>query len=337
MLMNYDNFQQNFYQGEYQPDPIKEQKREIRKAVLGIAATVIGIFILEAVLILFYALLKIILGFDVIDPLHKQILNIVNYVFCMFTPFLVLGFIYKSNHNISFIKMIGTSIPKASSFFPLVFIGLGACMLANFLNAIIAQIAALFGITFWSPEVVAPDGLLPQIVFVIVMTVMPALIEEFAFRGVLMSRLRKYGDGFAIFISALMFGVMHGNLVQAPFAFILGLVFGYFYILTGSIWVGVAVHFLNNLFPSLILILQNQVEMEIIYLINTGVIAMLILLSLISLYIYVNSHPSAFKLNKNSQVLAFKDRILAAMPGIILAVALIVAMTAALLYGLMER
>ena len=66
-------------------------------------------------------------------------------------------------------------------------------------------------------------------------------------RGVLMGVLRKYGDGFAIIVSALVFGLMHGNLVQIPFAFVLGLFFGYAVIRTGTIWTAVVIHFLNNL------------------------------------------------------------------------------------------
>ena len=65
-------------------------------------------------------------------------------------------------------------------------------------------------------------------------------------RGVVMQPLRKYGDWFAILTSAFVFALMHGNLVQAPFAFIAGIGLGYAVIASGSLWTGILVHLLNN-------------------------------------------------------------------------------------------
>ena len=62
-----------------------------------------------------------------------------------------------------------------------------------------------------------------------------------------MGNLRKYGDKFALLASALVFAVMHGNLVQAPFALIAGFGLGYLSIKTGTIWTGIAIHAANNL------------------------------------------------------------------------------------------
>lgn len=65
-------------------------------------------------------------------------------------------------------------------------------------------------------------------------------------RGVVMQPLRKYGDWFAILTSAFVFALMHGNLVQAPFAFIAGIGLGYAVIASGSLWTGILIHLLNN-------------------------------------------------------------------------------------------
>ena len=65
-------------------------------------------------------------------------------------------------------------------------------------------------------------------------------------RGIVMQPLRRYGDGFAIICSSLVFGFMHCNLVQIPFALIAGIVIGYAVIITESIWTGVLIHFLTN-------------------------------------------------------------------------------------------
>lgn len=51
--------------------------------------------------------------------------------------------------------------------------------------------------------------------------------EELIYRGLVMPQFQRYGKVFAIVTSALLFGVMHANLFQMPFAFLTGLVLGY--------------------------------------------------------------------------------------------------------------
>ena len=50
----------------------------------------------------------------------------------------------------------------------------------------------------------------------------------------------------AIVFSSLVFGVVHGNWVQAPFAFVIGLALGWMYYRTGSLLPGILMHFVNN-------------------------------------------------------------------------------------------
>lgn len=73
------------------------------------------------------------------------------------------------------------------------------------------------------------------------------IFEEIVFRGFMMQSFEKtgVGKGYAILISSIMFGVMHGNFVQAPFAFAVGLVLGYTAMEYGIKW-SILLHFLNN-------------------------------------------------------------------------------------------
>ena len=90
-------------------------------------------------------------------------------------------------------------------------------------------------------------GLLPADLYVFNATALPALVEEFTYRGVVLGSLRPFGDRFAIVVSALLFGLLHRNMVQFPNAFLLGAALGYFMVKTNSIWTSMAIHFLNNL------------------------------------------------------------------------------------------
>ncbi len=83
--------------------------------------------------------------------------------------------------------------------------------------------------------------------------IIPAFFEEFAFRGVAFGLLRKkMPDMAAVTVSALLFGLLHGNMEQIPFAFCIGMVFALSAVLTGSIWPAITAHFLNN-FSSVVL------------------------------------------------------------------------------------
>lgn len=72
------------------------------------------------------------------------------------------------------------------------------------------------------------------------------LVEELLFRGFLLRILRPYGKRFAIFGSALVFGLFHGNLLQLPYAFLAGLILGYLAAEYSIGW-AIGIHIFNNL------------------------------------------------------------------------------------------
>ena len=59
------------------------------------------------------------------------------------------------------------------------------------------------------------------------------IIEEYIFRWKLLNRLRRFGDKAAITYTALMFGLMHGNVTQFLYAAVIGVVLGYVAVKTG--------------------------------------------------------------------------------------------------------
>ena len=70
--------------------------------------------------------------------------------------------------------------------------------------------------------------------------------EEILFRGFLLQNFKRYGVRFAIIFSAILFGIYHGNIVQTPFAFILGLLLRYITVRYGLKY-AIAVHIFNNM------------------------------------------------------------------------------------------
>jgi sodium transport system permease protein len=75
----------------------------------------------------------------------------------------------------------------------------------------------------------------------------PALCEELAFRGFILSGLRRLGHRWAaIALSSVFFGLTHFMLQQSLAAAIVGVVIGYIAVKTGSLWPAVLYHFTHN-------------------------------------------------------------------------------------------
>jgi membrane protease YdiL (CAAX protease family) len=149
-------------------------------------------------------------------------------------------------------ELISFKKPEKKFFAPLVLFGVGMSAFANIATSAVSSFFAGFGIEFLSPKFDYPTGFFGILISVLAIAVTPALVEEFSMRGMVMGHLRQQGDGFAIVISAILFAMIHGNFVQIPFAFIMGLIIGYVVVKSGSIITGIAVHFINN-FASLVL------------------------------------------------------------------------------------
>ena len=80
-----------------------------------------------------------------------------------------------------------------------------------------------------------------------IMAVLPATIEELVFRGISYGGYRKAGTKFmAVMLSALLFGIMHMNLNQALYAFVLGIFLALLVEATGSLFASMLFHFIYN-------------------------------------------------------------------------------------------
>ncbi len=81
---------------------------------------------------------------------------------------------------------------------------------------------------------------------ILILVVLGPLMEELVFRRLLIDRLRGYGERLAVLVSALLFGLFHGNLSQFFYAFGLGLVFGYVYLRTRQLRWSFLLHMFIN-------------------------------------------------------------------------------------------
>ncbi len=176
------------------------------------------------------------------------------------TPYLIAGLLPSIIFCISlFLFDKGSSKNKLSDYFPsdritagTVFGFFGILMLMYSVGIIVQQIllAGCFAAGF-SPikeEYISEDDLsVSYLVWNFILGSLLAPIgEELLFRGVILRRLSTVSQRFAIFVSALIFGMMHGNLLQMVLGFIIGVVFAYTAVKTGSLALPVAGHIFVN-------------------------------------------------------------------------------------------
>ncbi len=88
----------------------------------------------------------------------------------------------------------------------------------------------------------------PNIWYILgLMALTPAIFEELAFRGFILSGLRHMGSKWgAIVVSSLFFGVTHGLLQQSIGGAMVGMVIGYLAVQTGSVFPCMVFHLIYN-------------------------------------------------------------------------------------------
>ena len=69
----------------------------------------------------------------------------------------------------------------------------------------------------------------------ILISLIGPIFEEIIFRKILIDRTIKYGPLASILVSAIIFGLIHGNLNQFCYTVLVGVFFAYVYIKTGQI------------------------------------------------------------------------------------------------------
>lgn len=87
----------------------------------------------------------------------------------------------------------------------------------------------------------------------IIMALLPALGEEMFFRGALQRSLQRVSEKpwLAIFLSAVVFALLHGTFFKILPIFTLGLMLGTVYYYTNNLWYTIFIHFCNNAFAVL--------------------------------------------------------------------------------------
>ena len=123
--------------------------------------------------------------------------------------------------------------------------GLGLMYLVNLATlALMGLVGLLRGQTVENPVDNMADY--PLALNLLLGCVIAPVCEECLFRGLLLNRLRPYGERFAVWASALCFGLFHGNFSQFFYACAIGVLFAGVVLKTGRLRQAMLLHALIN-------------------------------------------------------------------------------------------
>ncbi|NBC82531.1 MAG: CPBP family intramembrane metalloprotease [Bacteroidetes bacterium] len=196
---------------------------------------------------------------DESDILFLKILQAVQTIFMFLVPALLFPFVIKHN----FTRYLQVEITRQRILWvltPLFIISM--IPVINWLAALNSQMdlpASLDGIEKWMADkekyatnlldkLLRTDNTAQLVGNILLIAVLPAIAEEFLFRGALQRVFIRLTNNIhaGIIVTAIVFSAIHMQFFGFVPRFLLGLVFGYFMIWTGSIWLPVLAHFTNN-------------------------------------------------------------------------------------------
>ena len=133
--------------------------------------------------------------------------------------------------------------PTAKYWMPILISGMMSLALNNLI--LIANLSSYSEAYGQVSEALYSPGLVVQIVCLCILV---PISEELVFRGIVYRRIRwESRPSIAIFYSAAIFAVVHGNLVQGIYGFLMGILLAYLYEKFGSVLAPIAAHMTANL------------------------------------------------------------------------------------------
>lgn len=223
---------------------IKREKHEMRKRSSFVALGIIFYILIS------FICWRVLFVFDDLKTLYNEntafslSIDVLIAAISLFGAYFISRLMIDRKHE-GFIPVASAANKKHA--FLLIPVGILACIAGAFITMIgNSFLEEAFNVTFSQPEIPNPKTPVELWLYIMSGVVVPCIFEEIALRAGALQAMRKYGDWFAIITSSFVFAILHGNMIQTPFAFIAGIALGYIYVVTGTIWPGVIIHLINN-------------------------------------------------------------------------------------------
>ncbi|MBO7215282.1 MAG: CPBP family intramembrane metalloprotease [Clostridia bacterium] len=180
------------------------------------------------------------------ELLKKDFVIILNYLIGPIAILLAIG-ILRRKKGVSPIKSINFYSKSKVSLISTALIGFGLMFGLAELNTLFVTALSKFGATITAPTVPAKTfgGVLASIIFI---CLIPSVVEEILFRGLVFNGLKHTGTGFAIILSGVLFSIFHMSPAQTAYQFVVGCIYALVILYSKNLLYCIAMHFVNNLY-----------------------------------------------------------------------------------------
>ena len=207
----------------------------------------------------------------------------------------------------------------------LVMFGFALCMAANLVSMLMSGFMQMIGLNPSIDSSFETNSTLDIVLYFVIVAIIPALIEEYAFRGVIYGVLEKYSKGLAIFVSSVLFAIFHGNFEQIFFVLPVAFIFGYARAVSNSMLPSIIIHCLNNATSvALTLMYENEmIDIKYAYLIEASLMILIAIFGVIGAVLLIKrgkTDKSLFTFEDSNTVIPFREKmkIACARPTIII-------------------
>lgn len=173
----------------------------------------------------------------------------------------------------------------------------------------------------------------PFLFQVLLIAVIPALTEEFIFRGLFYHSYRRNGIVGAAIFSAIVFGAAHLNINQFCYAVVMGFVFAYLVEATGSMWSSMLAHFAFNTYSitmtkifEVFKVNAENINISIISLIGMAVVGGVLTKLIIDYMAKRNGKYNMIRYQNHFGVVSYNNEQFATVPYIVTIVVIIIYM-----------
>jgi len=190
--------------------------------------------------------------------LYKKLQVIYSLSVFLAPPFLI-AFIY-SRSAFDYLRI--NKSPKLGSFFLVILLVISLIPIVNILGSVNSSMhlpSAFSGLESVIKEmeqnakiitdrILNVDSIGGLISNIIIIALLPALGEEFFFRGILQRHFTEWfkNEHWAIIVTAFLFSSMHLQFLSFLPRFFLGIILGYLFVMSKSLWLNITAHFVNN-------------------------------------------------------------------------------------------
>ena len=223
------------------------QKVNMKRERRQISSVAFGLFAYSLIASIFYVLFLLIFSASNPELLNEGWFTIILQGVCMYFIALPLSLPYFKKASANPPKQRKISI---AAWFGLLAIGYVLILVGNMIGITVNSIiesainipqqnaveSMTSGVPIWAAGLVIAVG--------------APIFEEIVYRKLVIDRLRRYGDLFAVVVSGLIFGLVHGNFSQFFYATLLGFLFALVYLYSGKLRYSIALHMAINFIGS---------------------------------------------------------------------------------------